>query len=62
MPAHLVEPYLQEGSLRELQVEDTSVRGHSVPFFAVHERNRVPGKAARWLLEDLQWRLTNERF
>jgi DNA-binding transcriptional LysR family regulator len=56
MPTHLVEPHLRDGTLRELAVDDPSVQGISVPIFAIHERNRPPGKAGRWLLEDLQRR------
>jgi DNA-binding transcriptional LysR family regulator len=56
MPAHVIAPHLRDGSLRELAVDDPGVQSVSAPLFAVHERNRPPGKAGRWLLDDLQQR------
>jgi DNA-binding transcriptional LysR family regulator len=59
IPAHLVEPYLSNGKLVELKIGDPAVvPGFSLPIYAVHERSRPPRPAARWLLEDIQRRLS----
>jgi DNA-binding transcriptional LysR family regulator len=59
IPAHLVEPYLSNGKLVELKIRDPAVApGFSVPIYAAHERSRPPRPAARWLLEDIQRRLS----
>jgi DNA-binding transcriptional LysR family regulator len=55
MPLHLVEAHLASGQLVRLyQEEDTSFLA---PIFVVHDRVRLPGKAARWLVADLRARL-----
>ncbi|HYC03169.1 MAG TPA: LysR family transcriptional regulator [Azospirillaceae bacterium] len=54
MPLHLVEPHLRDGDLKRLPVEDPAVLPGSIPIYAVHQRNRQLGTAARWLLNDLQ--------
>jgi DNA-binding transcriptional LysR family regulator len=59
IPTHLVEPYLSNGKLVELKIRDPAVApGFSVPIYAAHERSRPPRPAARWLLEDIQRRLS----
>jgi DNA-binding transcriptional LysR family regulator len=58
MPAHIVGPYLADGRLVELVIKDPAVAPGFVPIFAAHERSRPPRPAARWLLGDLQGRLS----
>jgi len=54
MPLHLVEQHLRTGALRRLPIEDLSILPGSIPIYAVHQRARPLGAAARSLLEDLQ--------
>lgn len=55
MPLHLIEPHLESGRLVRLRLEeDTSFL---VPLHIVHEQTRPPGKAGRWLIDDLKQRL-----
>lgn len=54
LPLHLAAPYLADGRLRDLQFDDPTLRPISVPIFAVHERDRPPGKAMRWFLDSLR--------
>jgi DNA-binding transcriptional LysR family regulator len=59
IPAHLVEPHLTSGKLVALKIRDPAVvPGFSLPIYAAHERSRPPRPAARWLLEDIQRRLS----
>ena len=58
IPAHIVKPYLANGRLVELIIRDPAVAPGLLPIFAVHERSRPPRPAARWLLENLQSRLS----
>jgi DNA-binding transcriptional LysR family regulator len=58
IPAHIVKPYLANGRLVELTIRDPAVVPGVIPIFAVHERSRPPRPAARWLLENLQNRLS----
>jgi DNA-binding transcriptional LysR family regulator len=53
MPLHLVADHLAAGRLVRLALDDTGVLTEGLPVFAVHQRNRPPGQAARWLLDDL---------
>ncbi len=58
IPAHIVKPYLANGRLVELIIKDPAVAPGLLPIFAAHERSRPPRPAARWLLENLQSRLS----
>jgi DNA-binding transcriptional LysR family regulator len=58
IPAHIVKPYLANGRLVELMISDPAVVPGVLPIFAAHERSRPPRPAARWLLENLQSRLS----
>jgi DNA-binding transcriptional LysR family regulator len=59
IPAHLLEPHLSDGKLVVLKIRDPAVApGFSLPIYAAHERSRPPRPAARWLLEDIQNRLS----
>ncbi|HVJ41605.1 MAG TPA: LysR family transcriptional regulator [Dongiaceae bacterium] len=55
MPLHLIEPYLENGQLVRLRLEqDTSFLAS---LYIVHDLARPPGKAGRWLIDDLKQRL-----
>ena len=57
MPAHLVEEHIAAGRLKRLDLKENSGRLVSIPIHIVHERGRPPGRAGRWLLDDLRQRL-----
>ncbi|MDY0882715.1 LysR family transcriptional regulator [Dongia soli] len=55
MPLHLVEKHLDSGRLIRLRlIEDTSFLA---PLYIVHDRTRPPGRAGKWLIDDLRSRL-----
>jgi DNA-binding transcriptional LysR family regulator len=54
MPLHLVEPHLRSGRLQRLSLDDPGIVPGAIPIYAVHERSRPLGIAAKTLLEDLQ--------
>jgi DNA-binding transcriptional LysR family regulator len=54
MPSHLVEAHLADGRLRRLPIDDPAILPGAIPVYAVHQRNRPLGTAARSLLEQLQ--------
>ncbi len=54
MPLHLVKPHLQNGTLKQLPLEDSTILPGSIPIYAVHQRSRPLGTGARSLLQDLQ--------
>ena len=54
MPIHLVGPHLESGALKRLPVDDPAVLPGTLPIYAVHQRNRPLGTAARSLLRDLR--------
>ena len=54
MPLHLVETHLQSGDLKRLPLDDPAILPGAIPIYAVHQRNRPLGTAARSLLQDLQ--------
>lgn len=60
MPQDLVDPLIAAGRLVHLQIEDDPTP-ISLPLtiYAAYMRDRVPGKAGRWLLEDLKARLSS---
>lgn len=53
MPLHLVEPHLRVGALKQLPIDDPAILPGTIPIYAVHQRNRPLGTAARSLLDDL---------
>jgi len=57
MPLHLVQPHISNGVLKQLKLKDDGP--WSLPIHVVHETNRPPGRAGRWLLEDLRKKLTS---
>ncbi len=54
MPLHLVEAHLRSGTLVRLPLDDPAILPGALLIYAVHQRNRPLGTAARSLLEDLQ--------
>lgn len=59
MPEHLVAPYLADGRLVALAIEDDPARASGpLTIYAAHMRNRVLGRAGAWLLAELRTRLT----
>jgi len=51
MPSHLVAPHIASGALKELVLDEPPVP--ALPVYAMFERAHPPGRAGRWLLEDL---------
>jgi DNA-binding transcriptional LysR family regulator len=58
IPSHIVAPHLVSGRLVELRIQDPGLTPAFLPIFAAHERGRNLRPAARWLLENLQSRLS----
>lgn len=56
MPFHLVREHVEGGRLKVLDIAEPTVAG--LDIHVVHERGRAPGKAGRWLIEDLRKRVT----
>ena len=58
MPPFMVQRYLKEGQLVELDIADEviSTTG-ALPIYAAHVRNRPLGRGGSWLLDDLRHRL-----
>ena len=54
MPLHIVEGLLREGSLLRLPIDDPAILPGSIPIYAVHQRDRPLGIAARSLLHDIR--------
>lgn len=54
MPLHLVEGHIRRGELKRLAIEDPAILPGPIPIYAVHQRNRPLGTAARSLLDDLR--------
>jgi DNA-binding transcriptional LysR family regulator len=56
MPVHMVREHIAEGRLKALDLRENVAR--NFPIHVVHGRGRTPGKAGRWLIEDLRQRVT----
>jgi DNA-binding transcriptional LysR family regulator len=52
MPHHLVADHLAAGRLIRLPIDEPSLLPDAIPIFAIHQRSRALGFAARWLLQD----------
>lgn len=57
MPAHMVEGHIAAGRLKRLDLKENNGRLVTIPIHVVHERGRPPGRAGRWLVDDLRRRL-----
>ncbi|MCB2107011.1 MAG: LysR family transcriptional regulator [Rhodobacteraceae bacterium] len=55
MPLHMVEPHIARGTLKRLRTAQDD--GWLFPIHVVHRRDRPPGRAGAWLLDDLRRRL-----
>jgi DNA-binding transcriptional LysR family regulator len=60
MPLHLVEPALAAGQLVPIDIADDATPADGLTIYAAHRRERAPGMAGRWLLDDLRARLSVE--
>jgi DNA-binding transcriptional LysR family regulator len=56
MPYHAVREHIDAGRLAALNLIGSTMK--SLPLSVVHERGRPPGKAGRWLIDDLRGRLS----
>jgi DNA-binding transcriptional LysR family regulator len=57
MPLHLVEASLASGRLVKLVLAEDATPSEGLTILAAHLRDREPGRAGRWLLDDLRSRL-----
>jgi DNA-binding transcriptional LysR family regulator len=57
MPFHLVDGHIAAGRLKRLDILEQRGPGFSFPVHVVHLRGRSPGRAGRWLVQDLSARL-----
>lgn len=55
MPRHMVERHISTGHLKQLSIAGAEPVALSIHI--VHERGRAPGRAGRWLIDDLRRRL-----
>ncbi len=55
MPTHMVEGALRDGRLKQLHI--AGLAPVTLAVHVMHERGRAPGRAGRWLIEDLRQRL-----
>jgi DNA-binding transcriptional LysR family regulator len=55
MPVHMVREHIAAGRLKALELSERVSR--DFPVHVVHARGRAPGKAGRWLIEDLRERV-----
>ena len=56
MPVHMVRSHIAAGRLKALDLAEKAPR--AFPLHVMQERGRTPGKAGRWLLDDLARRVT----
>jgi DNA-binding transcriptional LysR family regulator len=54
MPLHVVDEHLRTGRLKRLPIDDPAILPGAIPIYAVHQRSRPLGVAARSLLNDLR--------
>ncbi|MEO8667284.1 MAG: LysR family transcriptional regulator [Bauldia sp.] len=52
MPTHLVRRQIEEGQLKVLDIPGNPVR--EFPIHVVYQRGRPPGKAGRWLIDEIR--------
>jgi DNA-binding transcriptional LysR family regulator len=55
MPEHMVASHITAGRIKRLRLAEND--GFDIPIHVAHERGRTPGRAGRWLIEDLRHRL-----
>ena len=59
MPMHLVGEALAAGQLALIDIADDPTPAEGLTIYAAHLREREPGQAGRWLLNDLRARLAD---
>jgi DNA-binding transcriptional LysR family regulator len=57
MPRHVVDGHIAAGRLKHLDIAEQRGAGFTFPVHVVHLRGRRPGRAGRWLVQDLSRRL-----
>ncbi len=57
MPDHLVADLVAAGQLATLTIEHDPTPADGLTIYAAHQHSRTPGRAGRWLLDDLTRRL-----
>jgi len=60
MPRHLVAHHVADGRLVALDIAEQRGNPFSFPLHVVHLRSRPPGRAGRWLIDDLSQRLLSD--
>jgi DNA-binding transcriptional LysR family regulator len=60
MPTHLIEQALAAGRLVPIDIADDPTPAAGLTIYAAHLREREPGRAGRWLLDDLRTRLAED--
>jgi DNA-binding transcriptional LysR family regulator len=60
MPLHLVQHHIAAGRLKRLDVAEQRGVGFRFAVHVVHLRGRPPGRAGRWLVQDLSQRLESD--
>jgi DNA-binding transcriptional LysR family regulator len=60
MPTHLIEHALAAGQLVPIDIADDPTPVSGLTIYAAHLRDREPGMAGRWLLDDLRSRLADD--
>ncbi|CAE6722596.1 LysR family transcriptional regulator [Paraburkholderia nemoris] len=53
MPTHLVAPFIADGRLVALEIDDVGITPPAIQIFAVHDRSSPPRKVGLWLLDHL---------
>ena len=54
MPHHMILDHLAEGRLVKLDIDDVGILPGLLPLYSAHRRDMPLGRAAQWLLADLQ--------
>ncbi|HZY67140.1 MAG TPA: LysR family transcriptional regulator [Devosia sp.] len=57
MPEDLVAPFLKDGHLVTIRIDEEPAAAGTLTVYAAHMRNRPLGRAGRWLLNDLRDRV-----
>lgn len=60
MPMHVVKQPLEEGLLVPIEIADDPTPASGLTIYAAHLREHEPGKAGRWLLDDLRTRFAQD--
>jgi DNA-binding transcriptional LysR family regulator len=62
MPMHMVETHIAAGRLNRLELKEHGGRLRGFPLYVVHKRNHPPGRAGRWLIDDLRKRFPDGEY